>query len=108
MTQPQDVALPTAFDQLLASHGLPILADFWADWCEPCKIRAPVLADLAKQWKGRITVIKVDTEKKPELAGRYRISGIPTLILFKQGREEHRFSGAIPLSRLKQEFEPFL
>jgi thioredoxin-like negative regulator of GroEL len=69
---------------------------------------APVLKELARDWKGRITVIKVDTEKKPELAGRFGISGIPTLILFKGGKEVHRMSGAVPLPQLKREFERFL
>lgn len=105
---PQTAPLPRDFDDLLASHDKPILADFWAEWCGPCKMMAPVLSALAKDWKGRLTVIKVDTEAKPHLATRFQISGIPTLILFKGGREVHRLSGAVPLASLKQEFESFL
>lgn len=93
------------FDVFIGSQPLPVLADFWADWCQPCKMMAPVLKDLARDLKGRITVIKVDTEKKPGLAGRFGISAIPTLILFKQGREVHRIQGAMPLTSLKQELE---
>lgn len=100
--------LPSSFDSLIASHDKPILADFWADWCGPCKAMSPVLTELARDWKGRITVIKVNTETKPELASRYRISGIPTLILFKGGSEVHRLTGAAPLAHLKREFESFL
>jgi thioredoxin 1 len=108
MDQSQASSLPTAFDELLNSHDKPILADFWAEWCGPCKIMAPVLSELAKDWKGRLTIIKVDTEKKPDLANRFGITGIPTLILFKQGREVHRLSGALPLAPLKREFESYL
>lgn len=93
------------FDSFIASQPLPVLVDFWADWCGPCKMMAPVLKDLAKDWKGRITVIKVDTDKKPELSSRFRISAIPTLILFKGGKEAHRLQGAMPLARLKQELD---
>ncbi|MDB5105518.1 MAG: trxA1 [Fibrobacteres bacterium] len=95
----------TDFDAFLASQDLPVLSDFWAEWCGPCKMMHPVLQDLAKDWKGRIKVIKVDTDKKPHLANRFKISGIPTLILFKGGREVHRVSGAMPLAQLKRELE---
>ena len=93
------------FDTFLASQDLPVLADFWADWCAPCKTMHPVLQELARDWKGRIKVIKVDTDKKPELANRFRITAIPTLILFKEGREVHRISGALPLAQLKGDLE---
>ena len=93
------------FDAFIASQPLPVLADFWADWCGPCKMMAPVLQDLAHEWKGRITVIKVDTDKKPQLASRFGINSIPTLILFKSGREAHRITGAMPLAALKRELD---
>jgi thioredoxin len=96
------------FDAFIASQPLPVLADFWADWCGPCKMMAPILQDLAREWKGRITVIKIDTDKKPELASRFGITGIPTLILFKGGRESHRITGAMPLPELKRELDPRL
>jgi thioredoxin 1 len=108
MASPESVSLPTDFDQLVASHDRPILVDFWADWCAPCHMMAPALKELAQAWKGRLTVIKVNTEKKPELANRFGISGIPTLILFKGGSEVHRASGAMPLARLQKEFESYL
>lgn len=96
---------PADFDAFLASQELPVLTDFWAEWCGPCKMMHPVLQELARDWKGRLKVIKVDTDKKPTLAGRFGISAIPTLIIFKGGREVHRVSGAMPLAQLKRELE---
>lgn len=93
------------FDTFISSQELPVLSDFWADWCGPCKMMEPVLRDLAKDWKDRLKVIKVDTDKKPHLASRFNISGIPTMILFKGGREVYRVSGAMPLAQLKRELE---
>lgn len=100
--------LPTDFQTLITTHDKPVLVDFWADWCAPCKSLAPVIAELAREWKGKITVIKVNTETKPELASRYRISGLPTLVLFKGGAEAHRLTGAAPLPYLKREFEKYI
>src|SRR5690606_16442344 len=96
------------FDEFIATQEIPVLADFWADWCQPCHMMSPVLKHLAEDWKGRLKVIKVNTEKKPGLANRFGISGLPTLILFKNGKEIHRLSGAMPLARLKHELEPRL
>jgi thioredoxin len=101
----QSDASKADFDAFIAANSLPVLADFWADWCGPCHMMAPVLKELARDWKGRLTIIKVDTEKKPRLASRFRISSIPTLILFKGGQEAHRVSGAMPLAQLKRELE---
>ncbi len=108
MASSDTASLPTDFDTLISTHARPILVDFWADWCAPCHMLAPVLKDLAHAWKGRLTVIKINTEQKPALANRFGISGIPTLILFKGGTEVHRASGAMPLAQLQREFESFL
>jgi thioredoxin len=108
MPPPETSTPPKDFDAFIRSQDKPVLVDFWAEWCGPCKAMAPILTDLARAWKGRITVIKVDTEAKPALASRFGISAIPTLILFKGGREVHRLSGAVPLEPLKREFEPYL
>jgi thioredoxin 1 len=106
--QPDTQKQSKDFDAFLASQTLPVLSDFWADWCGPCKMMDPVLKDLAREWKDRLKVIKVDTEKKPQIAGRFGISAIPTMILFKGGSEIHRIRGAMPLAQLKRELESHL
>ena len=99
---------PTNFDQFIQTHDKPILADFWAEWCGPCKMMAPILKSLAHDWKDKITVIKVNTEEKQHLAQRFNITAIPTMILFQNGAEKHRISGATPLAQLKNELSGFL
>lgn len=100
--------LPKQFEDLIQNHPKPLLVDFWAEWCQPCKTLAPVLKKLAGDWGDKVTIIKINTEQKPHLAQKYNITGIPTLILFKNGQEVHRVSGALPLEALKQSFQSFL
>jgi thioredoxin 1 len=101
-------AVQLSFNEFITSSDKPVLADFWAEWCGPCKMMGPVLHDLAREWTGRIRVIKVNTEKKPQLAELYGITAIPTMILFQNGIEKHRIQGAMPLARLKGELERFV
>lgn len=82
--------------------ALPVLVDFWAPWCGPCKMLAPELAKIAAEGAGRWLVAKVNTEELPGLAQRFRFSGIPTLALFKGGRETARQSGAMPAKMILQ------
>lgn len=100
--------LPSSFEDLIATHPLPILVDFWADWCGPCRMVSPVVEQLAREWKGKVTVIKINTDEKQHIAASYQITGIPTIILFKNGKEVKRVSGALPYQALKSTFEPFL
>ncbi len=100
--------MPQSLDEFIRTHDKPILADFWAEWCGPCKMMAPILQELAKEWKDRVTVIKIDTERKPLLAQQFNITAIPTLILFLKGSEAHRIAGAMPLVQLKQVLSEFV
>jgi thioredoxin 1 len=77
---------------VLASNE-PVLVDFWAPWCGPCRMLAPVVEKLAQNYAGRVKFVKLNTDENPEIAGRYGITGIPCLILFKGGQEVDRFVG---------------
>src|SRR5882672_12116000 len=82
--------------QVLAGTDIPVLVDFYADWCGPCKIMAPVLDTLARDRMGEVLVLKLDTDRNPVTPNEFGIRGIPTMILFRQGREVARETGAVP------------
>jgi putative thioredoxin len=90
------------------SRQLPVLVDFWAAWCGPCKALAPVLERVADTFAGRLRVVKVDTEAEPELAARFQIRSIPAVMLFKDGRIASQFVGAQPEGAIRQWLEPQL
>lgn len=85
----------------------PVLVDFYADWCGPCKMMAPILKELSPQVKGMARVIKVDVDKNQPIAAKYGIRSIPTTIIFKNGVEKWRHSGVLQASVLKQELEKY-
>ena len=86
-----------------ASGQCPVLVDFWAEWCAPCLVIAPVLAQLVGEYGGALQLAKVEVDvgENMKLAGRYRVRGFPTVMLFRQGEEQGRFSGAQPVSRVR-------
>ncbi len=79
---------------LEASHKQPVLVDFWADWCPPCRLLTPVLEKVTQGYRGDVLLAKVEVDENMHLAGRYKLRGFPTVILFIQGEEAGRFSGA--------------
>ena len=89
-------ATDETLERIVAGSDVPVLVDFYADWCGPCKTMAPILDDIARTWTGRALVVKLDTDRSPEAAARYRITGIPTLVLFRDGKEARRQVGAVP------------
>ena len=91
-----------SFSELINSPDTPVLVDFYADWCGPCKTMAPILEQVAASNSGKVKVIKVDVDKNQAVANQYRIQGIPTLILFKNGQVLWRQSGVVPASQINQ------
>ena len=89
------------FDRLIAGD-VPVLVDFWATWCGPCRMVAPILDELANQYGDKLIVAKVDVDEQGELAQRFRIMNIPTLMLFKQGQLVDKAIGARPKAALEQ------
>jgi thioredoxin 2 len=88
------------FDKHVARNDLPVVVDFWAEWCGPCQVMAPVFERAAADLEPNVRLVKVDTDRDQAVAGRYSIRGIPTLILFKGGHEAARVSGALDHGRL--------
>jgi thioredoxin len=91
-----------------SSTGVPLLVDFWAEWCGPCRMVTPVLAQLAEQWSGRIVVRKIDVDQFDGIWERFNFRGIPAMILFKDGKEIHRVIGFGGKAKLVAELEPHL
>ncbi len=92
-----------SLDDLIRTSKLPVFIDFWADWCGPCKLVAPAVQQLAKEFKGRVTVVKVNVDQQPDAAARFQVQGIPALMLFVGGQLKWRTAGAIPYAQMRQE-----
>jgi thioredoxin 2 len=91
-----------AFDKVINGSSVPVLVDFHADWCGPCKMMAPVLDDFARRHAGEVLVLKLDTDASPRTPSRFGIRGIPTLIVFEHGRESRRHVGLAQLPELEK------
>ena len=99
------VLTDSTFDKVVTNSTVPIIVDFYADWCGPCKAMAPVFADLARRQRGKALVAKVDTDRNPVIAQRFNIRSIPTLTVLRNGKEVARQVGAIPIATLEQLLE---
>ena len=107
MAGPIDVTDNTWEDEVLNSD-LPILVDFWAEWCGPCKMIAPAVHDLAEEYTGKLNVAKVDIDNSPEIATKYGIRSIPALIFFRDGKPVDQVIGALPKGALKKKIDSVL
>lgn len=87
------------FDTIIQSD-IPVLVDFYAEWCQPCKVQSPILQDVARELSGKVRVIKIDVDRNPQVAARFRIQGVPTLALFRKGNLLWKQSGVTPKNAL--------
>ena len=98
----------STFESEVVKSAEPVLVDFWAPWCGPCKMIGPVVEKLAGRYDGKLKVCKVNTDESQETPGKYNIHGIPTLIIFKGGKEVERMVGFAPEAALVAKIEPHL
>ncbi len=96
------------FDEEVTAASMPVLVDFWAEWCGPCKIVAPVLEEIADDKEGRLKVAKLNVDDNPRTAQRFGVMSIPTLLLFKDGEPASRIVGARSKNQILSEFEPHI
>ncbi len=97
-----------SFEEMLSGSDVPVLVDFYADWCGPCQMMARELEMVNAQLQGQIRIVKIDTEKYTELANQYRIEALPTMVVFKQGQPVDRIEGAMRANELVQRLQSLM
>ncbi len=102
-----EVTTATWETEVLKSKGLA-LVDFWAVWCGPCRVIAPAIEELSKEYAGKVKIMKLNTDENPEIATQYKILGIPTLMFFKDGQKVDQVVGAVPKAQIKEKFDSLL
>jgi len=108
MSEKIETLTDATFDEHVKSSDVPVLVDFWAEWCGPCKMISPVLEEIAEEQAGKIRIVKVNVDDSLRVASRFEVQSIPTLILFKDGEPKMRVIGAKPKGRLLEELSEFL
>lgn len=95
-------------EELLSDSDIPVLVDFYAEWCGPCQVMAKVLEQVNAQTTDRLKVVKINTETYPQLASQHEVTALPTLVLFKHGQPVHRIEGLVQAKQLLAQIQPFL
>jgi thioredoxin len=98
----------TSFEEMLQGSEVPLLVDFYAPWCGPCQMMGPVLEQVGAQLKDRIQVVKINTDKYPDLASKHRITSLPTLVVFRNGKPVDRIEGLVRAEQLIQHLKQVL
>ncbi len=98
----------STFDEMVLKSANPVLVDFWATWCRPCQMVAPILEELTQDYAGKLTIAKLDVDQNQQTAQKYRVMSIPTMIIFKQGKPVANIVGFKPKDKLKQELDAAL
>ena len=98
----------SSFDDLVTKAKMPVLLDFYADWCGPCKVLGPIIDELAEEYYGKALVAKVNTQFNPALSNHFKIKSIPTLMVFNKGHFQERFQGLIPKPNLEEILNEYL
>lgn len=96
------------FDQEVGQFGGTVLVDFWAPWCGPCRMVAPIVDELAKEYQGKAKIAKLNTDEAPDIAGRYGIRSIPTMLFFKNGQVVQQLVGAYPKTKIVEKLQSAL
>lgn len=102
-----DVTSTTWDTEVIKAQGI-VMVDFWAPWCAPCRMVSPTVEELAKEYQGRMKFMKLNTDENPDIASKYNIMGIPTLMFFKDGRSVDSIVGAVPKQQLKSKIESLI
>ncbi|MDK2897439.1 MAG: thioredoxin 1 [Candidatus Atribacteria bacterium] len=96
------------FQEEVLESPIPVLVDFWAPWCMPCRMVAPIVEEIADKWSGKVKVCKLNTDEAISIAQKYGIQAIPTLIVFHQGREVDRVVGYVPKNQIEAKLQPLI
>ena len=96
------------FKEEVLDSEIPVLVDFWATWCTPCRMMAPIIEDIANSWQGKVKVCKLNTDDAPEIAAKYGIQAIPTLLIFNGGKEVGRIVGYVPKKTVEEKLQDII